>query len=105
MAMFGHATVATCSWSVDIGIGGVGSEVVLIPDVRFASATDGGTRPIFHPRYQPFNTYIPAGTRIVARASCSINTATARLLDVGVLLGTAPAETGGSGGERSYAFA
>lgn len=101
MGQFGHATVASCSWAVDIGIGAAGFEVPLIPDIRFSSATDGGTRPVFHPRFQPFNTYIAAGTRISARASCSINTATARLMDIGIILGTAPAESSGGGGGGS----
>lgn len=104
MVTYGHATVATCSWAVDIGTGPAASEVVLLPDVRIGSATSSGAQPSIQARMTHALTYIPAGTRIAARASCSINTATARVIDVALLAGTAPAEPSGGGGESSFPF-
>lgn len=71
---------AGCSWLVDIGVGAGGSEVTLVGNVpgRVQAATD-----LLVPRYHgPFPTHIPAGTRLAARAQCSINTAGSRVLDV-----------------------
>jgi hypothetical protein len=89
LTTYGHTTVASCSWSIDIATGAGGAEVVLIPDLRLTSATNTGSTPSLQPKAQEMLTYIPAGTRISARCSCSINTATSRLIDVALLAGKA----------------
>lgn len=75
-----NAAMTTASWLVDIAIGGAGSEIVLLPNIPLhvygatSLVTPGNT--VFFP--MP----IPSGTRIAARAQCSINDATDRLVDV-----------------------
>jgi hypothetical protein len=72
-------------FAVDIATGADGSEVVLIPDIRFVPHSNGIT-----PRAVTLLTYIPAGTRIAVHASCGVNDATDRLLDIVLLGATAP---------------
>ena len=73
-----------CTWLVDIGIGAAGSETVLMPDMLFAGSAGADT---IGPCYWPLTAVaIPAGTRIAARASCSITDATDRLFDIALLL-------------------
>jgi hypothetical protein len=103
LTTYGHTTVSTCSWAVDIGTGAAASEVVLVPDLRVTSATNSGSQPTLQPKSQELLTYIAAGTRIAARCSCSISTSTARLLDVALLAGTAPSESAGAA-EVAYPF-
>jgi hypothetical protein len=102
VAMAGNTGPSTGRWYFDIATGAALSEVVLIPDIPVQI---GGASPQFAllPHSHSFLTYIPAGTRIAVRASCSINDATDRLLDVALLSGTAPAEASGS--EHSHVFA
>jgi hypothetical protein len=69
-----------CTWLVDIGAGSGGSEVVLLADVPLSGSAgmDWVT-----PTFWPFLALgIPAGTRLAARASCSITDATDRLIDI-----------------------
>lgn len=91
------------TWAMDIALGSAGSEVVLIPDLRFAVACGSFPKPFLTPRSQSLLTYIPAGSRLSARLAASGNTATQRLLDVAFLVGTAPSESTNSG--SSYGFA
>lgn len=72
-------TRSGASWLVDIGIGAAAAETTLVPNLpaRVQAATDLPV-PRFH---GPLPVHIPAGTRISARAQCSINTAGDRLLD------------------------
>lgn len=86
--------MSSASWLVDIGTGAALAETVLIPNIFQGSDVFeiGGHR------YQAFQVSIPSGTRIVARAQCSILDATDRKLDV-MLLGcefVAPSGGGGS---------
>jgi hypothetical protein len=68
------------TWCLDIGIGGAGSEKVILPDLPLFSISGiAQMAPIFSPFF-PIS--IPAGSRIAARASCYINTATVRLFDL-----------------------
>lgn len=90
----GNAAPSSARWCVDLATGAAASEVVLIPDARFVIGTNPGT---MVPRSKAFLTYIASATRIAARASCSINDATDRLVDLVVLAATAPSETSGSG--------
>lgn len=101
---YGHTTVATCSWCVDVATGAAASEVVLIPDIRHSSSTTSGGSGSVQPRSYNFLTYIAASTRIAARASCSITTATARLFDFAIYGAVAPTESSGSGGGSFASF-
>jgi len=69
-----------CFWLVDIGIGGAGSEQVVIPNIAIsASVNTDSVAPSCTPFYK---LNIPAGTRIAVRASCTIVDATDRLFDI-----------------------
>lgn len=89
-----NGTVASLRWCIDLATGAGGAEVVLIPDVRSSQASYSATYIGHHPNSFTFLTYIPAATRIAVRASCNVNTATARNFDCQVVLGTAPSEFG-----------
>lgn len=88
-----HGQSGGIRWAIDFAIGAGGAEVVLIPDLRAHGAT---TWLIPSPTGYWVLTYIASSTRIAVRASCSINTATARLIDIAAIGGIAPSE-GGSG--------
>lgn len=77
----GHTNVlgANTSWTVDIGIGAASSEVVVVPDLAVYGGSVGDANPAVG---LCFPLSIPAGTRIAARAQCSVNTASERLLEV-----------------------
>jgi hypothetical protein len=77
-----NATMTTCFFHLDIAIGAASSEKILIPDLFFGAGTttDGHVPAVFG----PFPVEIPAGTRIAARARCSINDATDRLFDIAI---------------------
>jgi hypothetical protein len=80
-------------WSIDIATGAAASEVVLIPSLIVgANASQQVPKSL-----GGFLTYIATSTRIAARASCSNNDATDRLIDVAILAGTAPVESSGGG--------
>jgi hypothetical protein len=65
-------------WLVDIGIGGAGSEVVIIPDIPFNCGANLTLYPVNSVLYP---VAIPAGTRLSVRAMCSGNDATDRTFD------------------------
>jgi hypothetical protein len=68
------------SWHVDIGIGGAGSELILIPDLQLnASTTNDSVTPQI---IGPIPVEIPEGTRIAVRAQSDGIDATDRLFDV-----------------------
>lgn len=77
-------------WSVDLATGAAASEVVLIPDLRLSFS---GNSQLLSPRSRTVLAYIASGTRLAARASCSVNDATDRLIDVLVTV-TATAASG-----------
>lgn len=69
-----------CTWLIDIGVGGVGSEEVLIPDLTLsADVYSDAVRPLNTP---VFGVSIPAGVRVSVRAACSISDATDSLFDI-----------------------
>jgi hypothetical protein len=75
-----NATRTAYDWLLDIGIGGSGSEVVILADQHLeAHTSDDLMSPTF---IGPFPCNIPAGTRIAARSQCSGNDAADRLCDV-----------------------
>jgi hypothetical protein len=88
-------------WQFDVATGAAASEVVLIPDIRICSATSE-PKAIAAYRSHDFLTYVAAATRLSFRGSSGINDATDRLLDVSVLVATAPTE--GSSGQHSAVF-
>lgn len=92
-------------WAVNIATGAAASEVVLIADTPFqyqaSSTVDAGVQS----RYRTFLTYIASGTRIAVNASCNSNSNPARLIDVAILLATAPSESGGGGSSGTVGYA
>lgn len=99
----GHSAsdASAYGWAFDIATGAAGSEVVLIPDLRVQCPTGSGA---LVPRSYAFLTYIPAGTRIAVRASCTLSSAGTRTMDVILIAATAPVEPS-TGGASAYAFA
>jgi hypothetical protein len=80
VAFGGQANTArtTCTWLVDIGVGAGGSEQIVHQAVFARSSTNQHVGPGF----VAFDSNVPTGSRLAARAQCSINDATDRLLDV-----------------------
>lgn len=72
LQVFVRADTAFAGYLVDIGIGGAGSETVLIPDLLVQSRTDAGY--IFQ-----FPLAVPAGTRVSARCQSTTVSATCRV--------------------------
>lgn len=64
---------------MDIAVGAAGSEVILLPDQFYVCASTGDC---LLPASICWPCSIPAGTRVAARAACSINDAADRLFDV-----------------------
>lgn len=77
-----NTAMAAANFALDIATGAAASETVIIPDIIFASGTvfDG-----LLPSAFCFQVDIPTGTRIAARAKCSSNDATDRLIDLVVV--------------------
>jgi len=69
-------------WLLDIGIGAAGSEQVLLPDLPLCTGSGTISMGILPQTIGPLPCNIPAGTRIAARAQCSINTASDRIFDL-----------------------
>lgn len=93
----GNGAPSTARWYVDLGIGASGSETVIVPDVQIEAFESNNTYGWAFRSYLMFP-YIPSGTRVAARASCSINNATDRLFDLALLGAPAPSEAGGVSG-------
>ena len=72
------ALSAGTSYLVDLGIGGAGSEVVVVPNLAFygGSTSDCMTGPVVC-----FPLHIPAGTRVAARSSCGATTSPDRVTE------------------------
>lgn len=82
MIGIGHSSgvvAAAATWLVDIAIGGAGAEVVVVPDILVGGST-ANDLPL--PGSVSLPVAIPAGTRVAARARCSLGTATTRTIDV-----------------------
>lgn len=73
---------ATATALLDIGVGASSSEFAMIPNIfmRWTTTLDG---PQFN--VGPIPCYIPAGSRVSARAQCTDNVAGDRTLDVGII--------------------
>ena len=72
----------TATWLLDIAVGAAGQEHAIIPDIILSANSSGDL--MQPPVLGPFPVAIPAGSRIAARAQCSISDATDRLFDVAV---------------------
>jgi hypothetical protein len=68
---FGDGAIANTRWFVDLAIGGSGSEQIIVADL-FVSASAAGD--FAHNATRGFPIYVPAGSRIAARASSYSNT-------------------------------
>lgn len=76
-------SMATGRWDIDIATGGGGSESVVIADISMASRINERRS---SPNIFTFpGLSIPSGTRLSARAQCTTNDATDRLIDVSVI--------------------
>lgn len=82
-----NGAAAEATWAVDIASGPGGSETVILADLRTQSSGFGGGP---FTRSYTLLTYIAAGVRLAARASCTSTDATDRLIEVALLCGTAP---------------
>lgn len=103
IAFRGNAQPLSFSWAVDIATGAGGAETVLYSDLRVCEREVLTFRMGYTGRMQGFLTYVPASTRLAARASCTTNDATDRLIDVELIAGTAPTEPAGGGGKLPIA--
>lgn len=98
-----NSVATAASWLIDIGTGAAASETVAIEDVpHLVTIFEAGFT------VYPIRAPIASGTRIAARAQCSITDATDRLIDVTVLGVNLTAPSGGGsggGGETAHVFA
>lgn len=95
-----NAAPATTSWLVDIATGAALSESVVIPNIYFH--THASNDVIDYHAIGPFPVTIPSGTRLSARAQCSTNDATDRLIDVLLIGWDGAAASGGGGGFSAF---
>jgi hypothetical protein len=73
----------TYEWLFDVSIGAATVERVVLPDLNLRSTTV--VHIVLPQFFSPYPVYIPAGTRIAARAQCSGNDATDRLFDLSLM--------------------
>ena len=76
----GDTSLATCTWALDIATGAAASEVVIVPDLVFATLGTAADGPLPSTFCVPVE--IPTGTRLSARAKCTSIAATDRLIDL-----------------------
>ena len=72
----------SAGWLIDVGIGPAGQEHIILADLNLAVDAVGDL--IVPPVLGPFPITVPAGSRIAARAQCSITNATDKLFDIAV---------------------
>lgn len=75
-----NTAMTDANWLVEVGIGASSSERVVVPDIHLGAQTASDV--LTPPFLGPFLCSIPAGSRISARAQCSITDATDRLFDI-----------------------
>jgi hypothetical protein len=85
----GNVAPTRAIWAVDVATGAAGAESVLVPDLRMSISGNLNDQRLSI-RSLTVLTYIAAGTRLAARASCTITDAVDRVLDVAVLIASAP---------------
>jgi len=76
------ASMVPDGWLLDIGVGGAGSEQVIVPDLYLRGETSPD---ILFPTFMSMPMQIPSGTRIAARAQSSENQADDRVFDIAIL--------------------
>jgi hypothetical protein len=75
-----NATTSTCSWSLDLAVGGAGSEQIIISSIII---TIHGNNNLINPGISDiYWVSIPAGTRLAARVQSNITDASDRLIDI-----------------------
>jgi hypothetical protein len=77
-----NATAANAAWRVDVGVGGSGSEVVVIPDLLFQATTKSDN---IYPSSYTCPIYLPAGVRLAVRAQSTNTTAADRVFEAGLI--------------------
>jgi hypothetical protein len=97
-----NTAMTTASWLIDIATGAAASETVVVPNVYNHAPTNGDIMDSMF--IGPFPVTIAAGTRLSARAQCSINDATDRLIDVEVIGWNGTPASGGSSAHFSASF-
>lgn len=77
-----QTTRTSGDWLLDLGIGGAGAELVVVPNMHIEASTTDDT--MVHGPSPLLPVSIPAGTRLSARCMCSFNTVTVRNLAIAV---------------------
>ncbi|MCE9561874.1 MAG: hypothetical protein K8U57_07455 [Planctomycetes bacterium] len=77
----GSTSGATVSYLADVGIGGAGSEQVIVDNMQLAKNSSNGLGPSW---WGWFPCDIPAGTRVAARCQCTGTSSSSRQLAVNV---------------------
>lgn len=72
----------TGQFMVDIAVGGIGSEQIIVPDLQISAS---GSNYVLPPSSGPFFFNIPSGVRLAARCQCSVTTAADRVIDIVLL--------------------
>lgn len=71
------------SWTVDVSVGSLGNEVVILPDFQLYGRGSGTTYKAIYPPATPFiPIQIPAGSRVSIRAQCNSITSVVRVFGV-----------------------
>jgi hypothetical protein len=96
-----NANPTSASWLIDIATGAAMSESIVIADVQAHLRAEIDIPDALC--IGPFPVAIAAGTRLAARAQCSINDATDRLLDV-TIIGYSGSAMSGGGAHFSASF-
>lgn len=73
---------AVITWLVDIAIGASGSEVVIMPNLFIVGTYSSGFSTLYAPGIPYLPIQIPAGTRVAARAECSVNASPDRVIGI-----------------------
>lgn len=78
------SSITLPKWALDIAVGAAGSEIVIMADQNLYSATtSSAVAPVLPGALGYYPIFIPKGSRVAARAQCSVTTATGRLLGIG----------------------
>lgn len=95
----GNTARTNAGWLVDIATGGSGSESVIISNLCFSSSS--GINAMYPWAYPAIPIVVSSGTRLSARAQCTTNDATDRLIDIS-LIALSGTHSGGGGGSSEH---